>query len=118
MYGGAGDAGGYTAFVMRVTKLIAIIMVICNLIVVAPAQRKRSHRVERDVRIRKHHPTVYITFEGFGKVGNSLEARILKTKELSRFREQGKYIWGFALITVSAPKSILTDRVSDSAAVI
>ena len=68
-------------------------MVICTLIVVATAQHRRSQRVERDVRIRKHHPTVYITFEGFGKVGNSSEARMLKTKEASKFREQEQYIW-------------------------
>jgi hypothetical protein len=81
-------------FLMRAGKLFAIfIMVACNLVVVGSAPRRRTYRVERDVRIRKHHPTVYITFEGFGKVGNSLEASRLKTKEASRSREAGQYIW-------------------------
>ncbi len=58
-----------------------------------PAQRRRSRGVERDVRIVKHTPTIYITFEGFGKVGNSLEARVLETGEASRSQEQGQYVW-------------------------
>jgi hypothetical protein len=77
---------------MRLTKPLAILMVICNLILVAPGQHRRSQKVERDVRIRKHHPTVYITFEGFGEVGNSLEAGKLKTKEVAKL-ERGQYIW-------------------------
>jgi len=60
---------------------------------VAPAQRRRSRKVERDVRISKHAPTIYITFEGFGKVGNSWEANTLETKEAGKSREEGQYIW-------------------------
>jgi hypothetical protein len=78
---------------MRADKLIAIFMVACNLIMVASAQRRRTHTVVRDVRIRKTHPTVYITFEGFGKVGNSWEANTLKTKEAGKSREEEQYVW-------------------------
>lgn len=78
---------------MRGTKLLLAIIVICNLVVVAPAQRRKSRRVERDVRILKHTPTIYITFAGFGKVGNSLEARLLETAGASKSQEQGQYVW-------------------------
>ncbi len=67
-------------------------MLVCNLVVLASAQRRRT-QVERDVRVRKHQPTVYITFEGFGKAGNSWEANMLKTKNASQSREAGPYIW-------------------------
>ena len=83
----------YIAFLMRADKLIAIFMVACSLIMVASAQRRRTHTVERDVRIRKTRPTVYITFEGFGKVGNSWEANTLKTKEAGKSREEEQYVW-------------------------
>ncbi|MFL6212058.1 MAG: hypothetical protein ACJ74W_24635 [Pyrinomonadaceae bacterium] len=41
----------------------------------------------------KHTPTIYITFEGFGKVGNSLEAQMLGTESSSKSQEQGEYVW-------------------------
>ena len=75
------------------TKLLLTIMVICNVAIAAPAQRRRSRTVERDARILKHAPTIYITFEGFGKVGNSLEAQLLKTGGVSKSQEQGQYVW-------------------------
>jgi hypothetical protein len=78
---------------MRAAKLIAIFMVMCNLIMVASAQRRRTQRVEEEVRIRKHRPTVYITFEGFGKACNSWEANLLKTKKASISQEQAGCIW-------------------------
>ena len=78
---------------MRATKLFLTIFVICNLVVVAPAQHRRSRRVERDIRILKHTPTIYIVFEGFGKDGNSLEARMFETREGSKSQEQGQYVW-------------------------
>lgn len=78
---------------MRVSKLLLTIMVICNLVAVAPAQRGRIRRVEPDVRILKHAPTIYITFEGFGKVGNSREAQLLETEGGSKSQEQGQYVW-------------------------
>ena len=59
----------------------------------APAQSRRSGTVERDVRILKHAPTIYITFEGFGEVGNAWEANTLKTKEAGKSREEGQYVW-------------------------
>jgi len=77
---------------MRTGKVIATFIVVCNLVVVGSAQRRRPLRVEQDVRIRKHLPTVYITFEGFGKAGNSSEANKLKNKQPSTSREAG-YIW-------------------------
>ena len=78
---------------MRMTKLLLTIILICNVAMFAPAQRRRSRTVERDVRILKHAPTIYITFEGFGKVGNSLEAQLLETGRASKSQEQGQYIW-------------------------
>ena len=68
-------------------------MVICNVAIAAPAQRRRSRKVEQDVRISKHAPTIYITFEEFGKVGNSWEANTLETKEAGKSREEGQYVW-------------------------
>ena len=79
-------------FPMRVGKLLSIFIVVCNLVAVGAAQRKRTHRVEPDVRVRKGLPTVYITFAGFGKSGSSSEANTLKTRKLPSL-EQGQYIW-------------------------
>ena len=78
---------------MRVTILLLTAAMVCNLAVTAPAQRRRGHKVRRDVRILKHTPTIYITFEGFGAVGNSLEAQTLKAVRASKSQEQGQYVW-------------------------
>jgi hypothetical protein len=68
-------------------------MVVCNLFMVASAQRRRVHKVEGEVRIRKLRPTVYITFEGFGNACNSWEANLLKAKKTSTSEEQAECIW-------------------------
>jgi len=53
--------------VMRTTKLLLAVVAICGLVVTVPAQRKRDRQINRDVRISKRDPTVYITFEGIGR---------------------------------------------------
>ncbi len=41
----------------------------------------------------KHTPTIYITFEGFGKTGDSSEAQTLEAVGASESQEQGQYVW-------------------------
>lgn len=53
---------------MNTTKLLlAFLVSMCGLVVAVPAQSRRGRRVERDVRISKQQPTIYITFEGIGR---------------------------------------------------
>jgi hypothetical protein len=52
---------------MKVMKLLLIVVAMFSLVVAAHAQRRRSRNVSRDIRISKQHPTIYITFEGFGQ---------------------------------------------------
>lgn len=74
---------------MMAAKQLLIVLLVCNLAALSSPAQKRGRRLERDVRILKHIPTVFITFEGYGKTGDTLEANSVGTKS----QEPGKYVW-------------------------
>ncbi len=49
------------------TRLALAVFLVCNLFIAVPAQNRRRHRVNGEVRVSKTQPTVYITFVRVGK---------------------------------------------------
>lgn len=50
-----------------VTKLLLSFMVVCGLVAVVHAQRHGTRLKQRDVRISRNHPTVYLSFVRYSK---------------------------------------------------
>lgn len=64
-----------------------------GLLITALPQQEKSPVANNDVHISKDHPTVYITFERFGKAINPLDLPLAETSETSRSKAKGNDIW-------------------------
>lgn len=56
----------------------------------APAQRSKSHSPRQDIRISKRSPTIFITFERFGKAVDLAETRMLETGDPDKQSQENR----------------------------
>lgn len=78
--------------VMRSKHLFLPIVISMCSVVTAPAQRKPL-QTKGDVRVSKQHPTVYVTFEKYGKAISPWEEGSNSTGEPLKSTESGDDIW-------------------------
>jgi hypothetical protein len=64
-----------------------------GLLITTFPQQEKSPVADNDVHISKDHPTVYITFERFGKAINPLDLPLAEPSETSRSKEKGNDVW-------------------------
>ena len=84
-----------------VMKLLLSFIVVCGLMTVVPAQRRGVRLKQRDVRILRNRPTLYISFVRYGKLepvqaGENGERVWLRLHNNTR--------WSISLLASDAPK--------------
>lgn len=74
-------------------KLLSVMLILSSLPVVGLAQHEKSPTAISDIRVSKNRPSVFLTFERFGKAINPMEARLAEKGGTSKSKEKGEDIW-------------------------
>lgn len=75
------------------SKLFSTVLFLVVLSSFAYSQQRQPCVTANDVRIEKDKPTVFITFERYGKAVNLSEQRMVETDNGSKSKEKGKDVW-------------------------
>ena len=73
--------------------LVCAFAVVVILTASAVAQQSTPCGASNDVRILKEKPTVYLTFERFGKALNTDEQKLIQTDQRGKSRQKGTDVW-------------------------
>jgi hypothetical protein len=82
-----------TASHKTMNRIIAAFIILVALSLLAFAQQTQPCSATKDVRIVKDKPTIYITFESFGKAINLPEQKLIEQSKSASSKEQGQDIW-------------------------
>ena len=74
-------------------KFLLTIFVLCSLTAVTFPQQANNRTANDDVLISKGHPTVYITFERYGKAIDISQSRLAEPGNTTLSRQQGRDVW-------------------------
>lgn len=75
------------------TTITSALIILIALPLLATAQQSQPCGASNDIRILKDKPTVYITFERFGKAINLSEQKLIGPRESTSSKEKGAGIW-------------------------
>lgn len=75
------------------SKLFSSLIVLVALSSFAFSQQTQPCDASKDVRIEKDKPTIYLSFERFGKAVNPLDTRLSEPSNTSKSKEKGDDVW-------------------------
>lgn len=75
------------------SKLLGALIVLVVHSVLVFSQQAQPCDASKDVRIEKDKPTVYLTFERYGKAVNPFDVRMLEPSNTAKSKEKGSDVW-------------------------
>jgi len=74
-------------------KLFSLFIILVALSTLAFSQQTQPCNASKDVRIVKDKPTIYLSFERFGKATNPLDSKLFEPTTKSKSKEKGDDVW-------------------------